>query len=671
MILSKVTIKNVKSYYPEEVINFAKKDKINIYVGTNASGKSNLFEILQGAINNVFYSHAIVEINPDRTNQTHASYSANYKLKSDTPDDLNRRDNLFDKHFDHQTEPNSIIFCWRITSHDINSVKQVVSLKTELLEFLSSKVIDEFDLHGVLEVIPPTDDYSFLKDKDLSVEFPDVQNQNNPTIANLSDFAPGLHSSLSNFLALIRSINVFYELSSIFPKLKLAPQSRYIGPHRASGAITPSTHVDLSGANTYEDTYSKGTNINRDNGASFIDKAPMRLAALTSSKKTSVITHYNEYLNEYLNSNVTAIRRDVRYKEEYTVTFKRLSGSPLKLSSGEKEFFNLISALTLSQIKNGIVLIDEPELHLHSKWQEVVIDLIQRLSKQYNLQFLVITHSPKFISQSTVRYINHVSMKDGTTRVIQPDLATINSSRTKDLLALLSTTNNEKVFFSDKVILVEGTSDLLVYSDLVENLKKRLGDKHEIEIVPAFTKNLLFNFAHILGAWQIPCYIVSDLDFVKEVLAQYGKDNPQEMARVQALSAELKSHLKVSRSKFRDILNQENKDGKALIDILLSKDSVTDEEFLASMDRLLDYLKEERASQLQKDARLSSELVVFINERRRDKVFILQKGTIESYFTRHKSDKIENAIEVVRQSEGRYPEELEEIFTTIIQDNNL
>lgn len=671
MLLSKVTIKNVKSYYPEEIINFGKKDRINIYVGANASGKSNLFEILQGAINNVFYSHAVVELNSDRTNVNHHTFSTQYKLKADTSDDINRRDNLFDKHFDHQSEPNSITLCWKVTNHDIASVKQVVELKDELIDFLRTKVVDEFNLVSVLESIQADNDFTFLKDKELSVEFSDVQNQSNPTISNLTDFVPGLHPSLNNFLLLIRSINVFYELSSIYTKLKLAPQSRYIAPHRGYGAISPSTHVDLTGQSTYEDTYSKGTNVNRETGANFIGQAPTRLAALTSSKKKNVIEHYNKYLEEYLNSNTTITKVDVRYKEEYTVSFKRLNGSPLKLSSGEKEFFNLISALILSQIKNGVVLIDEPELHLHSRWQEVIIDLIEKLSKQYNLQFLIITHSPKFISQSTVRYINHVSMKDGKTSVVQPDLATIDSTRTKDLLALLSTTNNEKVFFSNKVILVEGTSDLIVYSDIVRKLKESLDNKQDIEIVPVFTKNLLFNFAQILGAWQIPCYMVSDLDIVKEVLTKYGKDNPTEMSKVQTLNEELKTHLKVSRKKFRDTLNQENEDGKAFVDILLNKDSMSDEDFLAAMDRLLDYLKEERASQLQKDARLSKDLISFINERKQDRLYILQKGTIESYFTRHKSDKIENALEVVKQAKGQYPDELNTLFTEIITDNNL
>ena len=46
---------------------------------------------------------------------------------------------------------------------------------------------------------------------------------------------------------------------------------------------------------------------------------------------------------------------------------------------------------------NGIVLIDELELHLHPKWQR---EIIRKLPKVFpNIQFVVSTHSPQIISE--------------------------------------------------------------------------------------------------------------------------------------------------------------------------------------------------------------------------------------------------------------------------------
>src|SRR5687768_5131773 len=99
MLLINATIKNIKSYYPEQTITFG--EKIHIYVGPNGGGKSNLFEVLQGTINNIFYKHVIVELNGDRNNQEHANRGKSYRLRQESFDQLNYSKNIIDKHFNH------------------------------------------------------------------------------------------------------------------------------------------------------------------------------------------------------------------------------------------------------------------------------------------------------------------------------------------------------------------------------------------------------------------------------------------------------------------------------------------------------------------------------------------------------------------------------------------
>lgn len=78
-----------------------------------------------------------------------------------------------------------------------------------------------------------------------------------------------------------------------------------------------------------------------------------------------------------------------------------------RLSSGEKAMFALVSDLARRLIianeykpnpleGNGIVLIDEIDLHLHPSWQRKVIPQLQKIFP--NLQFIVTTHSPLVIS---------------------------------------------------------------------------------------------------------------------------------------------------------------------------------------------------------------------------------------------------------------------------------
>lgn len=63
-----------------------------------------------------------------------------------------------------------------------------------------------------------------------------------------------------------------------------------------------------------------------------------------------------------------------------------------QLSSGEKQIVSLFSKLYLEQEEKSIVIIDEPELSLSIKWQQMLLPDIMRTN---NCRFLLtVTHSP-------------------------------------------------------------------------------------------------------------------------------------------------------------------------------------------------------------------------------------------------------------------------------------
>jgi predicted ATPase len=63
------------------------------------------------------------------------------------------------------------------------------------------------------------------------------------------------------------------------------------------------------------------------------------------------------------------------------------------LSAGQLELFLFIAALVLNDDREGIVFIDEPELHLDPQWHRPVLRTLTEL--QPNAQFIVATHSPE------------------------------------------------------------------------------------------------------------------------------------------------------------------------------------------------------------------------------------------------------------------------------------
>ncbi|NCC65592.1 MAG: hypothetical protein EOM15_13155, partial [Spirochaetia bacterium] len=80
-----------------------------------------------------------------------------------------------------------------------------------------------------------------------------------------------------------------------------------------------------------------------------------------------------------------------------------------QLSQGERDLLALVGDLTRRIVianpskedpltGEGIVLIDEIELHLHPKWQRQVVQLLSTTFP--NVQFIVSTHSPQVLSEA-------------------------------------------------------------------------------------------------------------------------------------------------------------------------------------------------------------------------------------------------------------------------------
>lgn len=78
------------------------------------------------------------------------------------------------------------------------------------------------------------------------------------------------------------------------------------------------------------------------------------------------------------------------------------------LSTGMKSFLILKMLIEKGQIKERDVLIlDEPEIHLHTQWQVVYAELVVLLQKYFHLSIVVTTHSPYFMDAINVFSVKH------------------------------------------------------------------------------------------------------------------------------------------------------------------------------------------------------------------------------------------------------------------------
>lgn len=110
-----------------------------------------------------------------------------------------------------------------------------------------------------------------------------------------------------------------------------------------------------------------------------------------------------EKVNDEINGIFNILDVDIRLKgvskdETSTPIFINSSGEEFDingLSSGEKQLFLRTLSIKMLEPENSIILIDEPELSLHPKWQQRIIKVYEKIGR--NNQIIVTTHSPHIL----------------------------------------------------------------------------------------------------------------------------------------------------------------------------------------------------------------------------------------------------------------------------------
>ena len=110
----------------------------------------------------------------------------------------------------------------------------------------------------------------------------------------------------------------------------------------------------------------------------------------------------NKVINE-INGIFDILELDVKLKgfskdEKIMPIFENSAGEEFDindLSSGEKQLFLRTLSIKMLEPKNSIILIDEPELSLHPKWQQRIIEVYKKIGE--NNQIIIATHSPHIL----------------------------------------------------------------------------------------------------------------------------------------------------------------------------------------------------------------------------------------------------------------------------------
>lgn len=166
--------------------------------------------------------------------------------------------------------------------------------------------------------------------------------------------------------------------------------------------------------------------------------------------------------------------------------------------------------------KSLILALEEPEAHLHPSAQKNLLKGITQIFKSQKNQILTTTHSPFLINSSELSSLIYFR-RDKNIKLLKSSIAQVkeNQLTTYNLPYLERNFRVEKkdIFFADKVILSEGSSDKLVFKHLFSLYDINLDLKNISVIEYGGTPNVKHLLKLIID-FKIPYFLIFDKDFI-------------------------------------------------------------------------------------------------------------------------------------------------------------
>lgn len=176
------------------------------------------------------------------------------------------------------------------------------------------------------------------------------------------------------------------------------------------------------------------------------------------------LSNFSEKINYYMEKN-GAFSYFINYNIEYNIdnllnvstvvssTINQRTGSLETLSTGIKSIYILSLLEAYSEIENknpSIIIVEEPELHLHPQLQKTASEILYNISKKNQVMFS--THAPSMVTNFSMRQIRQIILDENYNSIVAKN------SEIDDILDDLGYAANDLMNVSF-VFIVEGKQD--------------------------------------------------------------------------------------------------------------------------------------------------------------------------------------------------------------------
>ncbi|AGB50750.1 hypothetical protein Metho_2616 (plasmid) [Methanomethylovorans hollandica DSM 15978] len=293
---------------------------------------------------------------------------------------------------------------------------------------------------------------------------------------------------------------------------------------------------------------------------------------------------------------------------------------------------------------SSLLVVEEPELYLHPQGRRSILQVFEDFItfNDAQNQVIITTHSSDFIKPEYINNITVIRKENGCTCQYKVNIDDGTEFKKKQIF---NWKQNNELFFSEKILIVEGAEERFIplIADKIMDQSSYL-DKNNISVIRANGKGNIAKYIQIAKSLNIKWFALADLDFILKDL-----ENLRDIVYFNS------NELSIIRSKVRTLLeNEENKwkktekinsrllkpaeslDAKAFCNLMEKWE--TDE---TVRDELLDlwmHLKPNLRNKanylvLKEDQEIYAKMKAFIKTLKSNNVFVLEKGELEDYLT--------------------------------------
>lgn len=625
MYISKLIIKNYKSIKEE---SFIFNKGINILVGKNNSGKSNIVsalnEILADKYNTTSYEDKIFytdsSANSKREFKIIAAIEEINNLDFSLLDNIKKSTELIDvtQFFNENDEQfNSE---WLIKEDDV--LKETYKDKFDYRGINLSKWFKKEELKKVLENTEKMWVYKYYnKDEDI----------------NLYNIILKVNENTNNPFDTTKRIK-FYRMLYVNPHIKATLITSLLIP----AFRTPDTTLKITKWTWYGKLLQKKWNDSCNMQHQFeINQASDDLKRTIGKVYSDLKNDLNVQLKRTLS--LMNIKIDINMLENKSEDYYkniRLSVDDGIETPLENKGSGLQSLIMIELFKfyckvfnqSSLLILEEPELFLHPHAKRMLSDMlndfIRNSGRNNENQIIITTHSEEFIHNVDIENINVIRKTEKGTKKSRINVENYGDGKELQKLKIELQYKNTEMFFAEKVILVEGEEQILIPNIVQKIYGKNILNNNDISIVKVGGKSYFEIYRKVLNELNIKNYIIADYDIIDKGLESLLDDENKN--KLNAIRKKLDDKIKSNKT-----INKEtnSRDWQMLTNVL---DEMTENQIYdTSLNEVwknfrMRIFKKNKLQDLEE--KMQDEVVDFIIKMYHNDIFIMKNGELEDYY---------------------------------------